>query len=162
MVTQWRPWRTILYFWGLGLSTQAFFTPTLDLGPMHTKYWLFWVGHTAIVGSAVYDMVVRGYRPTLRDLGFALLTTYTLNMSIFYFDVLLTDLVKEPISYWYIGPSKPDKPTVIDKLGRWPLRVLWVALIVITDFILLWAVWPILRRLLGRDPLATAAANACD
>jgi uncharacterized membrane protein YwaF len=119
---------------------------------MHTKYWLFWVGHTAIVGSAVYDMVVRGFRPTLRDLGFALLTTYTLSMSIFYFDVLLTDLVKEPISYWYIGQSKPDKPTVIDKLGRWPLRVLWVALIVITDFILLWAVWPILRRLLAGIP----------
>ena len=160
MVTQWHRWRTLLYFWGIGLSTQAFLTPTLDLGIMHTKFWLFWVGHTAIVGSAVYDVVVRGFRPRARDLGFAILFTSYGVLLVFYFNVLLTDLVKEPISYWYVGPSKPEKPTIIDELGPWPLRVLWLSGIVICDFILLWAVWPALRKLTGgRDPVATAAVG---
>ena len=155
MLTQWRPWRTILYFWGIGLSTQAFFTPTMAMGPMHTKFWLFWLGHTAIVGSAVYDVVVKGYRPRLRDLGFVLLTTYLLTMSVFFFNVLLSKLVQEPINYWYIGESKPDNPTVIDRLGPWPLSVLWLMCIVITDFVMLWAIWPVGARVLGRP--ATAA-----
>ncbi|NRA58733.1 MAG: TIGR02206 family membrane protein, partial [Phycisphaerales bacterium] len=40
--------RTILYFWGIGLSTQAFFTPTLEQGPGDLRFWLFWISHTQI------------------------------------------------------------------------------------------------------------------
>lgn len=155
MVTGWRPWRSLLYFWGIGLSTQAFFTPTLQFGVMHIKFWMFWVGHTMIVGSAVYDVVVGGYRPRFKDLMLVLAATYMLCMSIFYMDVLLTDLVGTPINYWYIGPSKPLNPTLIDRLGPWPLRVAMVIGIVVSEFVLLWAIWPIAARLTGRaDPLS--------
>src|SRR4029450_5624684 len=133
-VTQWRPWRTLLYFWGIGLSTQAFFTPTVQYGVGHIKFWMFWIGHTMIVGSAVYDVVVRGYRPRARDWWFAVATTYTLCMTVFYFDVLMSRAGGMPINYWYIGDTKPSNPTLIDDLGPWPLRVLFLSGIVVLDF----------------------------
>lgn len=161
MVTSWRPWRSILYFWGLGLSTQAFFTPTLQFGVLHIKFWMFWIGHTMIVGSAVYDVVVGGYRPRWRDLWFVLAATYALCLTMFYLDVLMTDLVGSPISYWYIGPSKPENPTVIDKLGPWPLRVATIIGIVVAEFVVLWAVWPLARLVTGRPDPLTLICPAC-
>jgi uncharacterized membrane protein YwaF len=127
----------------------------VQFGVLHLKFWMFWVGHTMIVGSAVYDVVVGGYRPRLKDLALVLAATYGLCMTVFYMDVLLTDVLRMPINYWYIGPSKPDTPSLIDQLGPWPLRVAVVIGIVVTDFVLLWAVWPIAARLTGRaDPLS--------
>ncbi len=51
-LTHWRPIRSMMYFWGIGLSTQAFITPTLLEGIGEQRYWLFWLNHLAIVGSA--------------------------------------------------------------------------------------------------------------
>lgn len=141
MLTQKRWLRTLLYFWGIGLSTQAFFTPVLRSGLAHTHYWLFWIGHTAIVGSAIYDVVVRRYRPTLPDLRFVLLVSVVYIAAILALDVALD------VNYAYVGKTKPLNPTLIDKLGPWPGRVGILALIVIADYVLLWAVWPISRRL---------------
>lgn len=162
MVTGWRHWRTLLYFWGIGLSTQAFLTPTVQYGVLHIKFWMFWVGHTMIVGSAVYDVVVAGYRPRLKDLAVAVGVTYVLCMTIFYLNVLMTELLQTPINYWYIGPGKPNNPTLMDQLGPWPQRVGVVIAIVLADFVLLWAIWPISRRLLGRDPIAAVCPSCGD
>jgi hypothetical integral membrane protein (TIGR02206 family) len=162
MITQWRPWRTLLYFWGIGLSTQAFFTPIVTTGLASAHFWMFWIGHTMIVGSAVYDVVVRGYRPRMWDLGMALGVTTLYATFIFGFDVVMTRLLNEPINYLYIGPSRPTNPTLVDKLGPWPWRALAIGAIGIADFIVIWAVWPLARRLTGgKDPLG-AAAGACD
>jgi hypothetical integral membrane protein (TIGR02206 family) len=143
MVTQWRPWRTLLYFWGIGLSTQAFFTPTLVYGPGHLKFWMFWVGHTMIVGSAVYDIVVLRYRPRLHDFKQVLVVSFLYCLGIFYFDVWLSAETGLDINYAYIGAGKPGNPTLIDYLGPWPRRVLFVMAIVIVDYTLLYAVWPL-------------------
>ena len=37
--TGWRPLRAILYFWGLGLSSQAFIQPDLAEGPADPSFW---------------------------------------------------------------------------------------------------------------------------
>jgi hypothetical integral membrane protein (TIGR02206 family) len=160
MVSGARVWRTLLYFWGIGLSTQAFFTPTVQYGIGHLKFWMFWIGHTMIVGSAVYDLVVRGYRPRLRDLGTALAITYSLCLTAFFFDVLMTRQLGYPINYWYIGETKPDAPTILDGLGPWPLRVAAVMGIVITEFVLLWAVWPVLGWLRAGGRVESGPAPA--
>ena len=57
----------ILYFWGLGLCTQALLTPALDEGPASHVFWYFWLSHGMIVGVAAYAIAVHGYRPTWRD-----------------------------------------------------------------------------------------------
>ncbi|MFG0258989.1 MAG: hypothetical protein ACF8LK_01445, partial [Phycisphaerales bacterium JB041] len=41
LLTQRRWLRSLLYFWGIGLSTQAFFTPVVDGGHGDIRFWLF-------------------------------------------------------------------------------------------------------------------------
>ncbi|MDX9910946.1 MAG: TIGR02206 family membrane protein [Phycisphaerales bacterium] len=149
LLTQRRWLRTMLYFWGIGLSTQAFLTPVLQEGPTYLKFWLFWVGHTQIVGSAVYDLVVLRYRPTRRDF----ITAFTI--SLVYILAALAFNIAMHTNYAYVGNSAPDRPTIIDALGRWPLRVLWLSMIVTVLFLVLWLIWPAARRAFGLPPGAT-------
>lgn len=141
MLTERRWARTLLYFWGIGLSTQAFLTPTLDEGPGRPQFWLFWIGHTQIVGSAVYDVLVRGYRPRPRDLALACAVTLAYAAVTFVIDIAFG------VNYGYVGQTSPDEPTIIDRLGPWPLRVVWMSLLVAAVYMALWAVWPLGERL---------------
>ncbi|MBL9001397.1 MAG: TIGR02206 family membrane protein [Phycisphaerae bacterium] len=123
--------RTALYYFGFGLCTQAFITPTLTEGPFHPRYWLFWITHAQIIGSALYDFIVRGYRPTWRDYG-------VVSIVFVAYGALVTPLnITFGWNYGYIGPSVPGKPTLIQSLGPWPLRMLWVWLIAQGAFALL-------------------------
>src|SRR5204863_3701251 len=62
-LTGWRPLRALLYFWGLGLNSQALLTPTVRLGPGHVEFWMFWVSHAMIIIAAMYDLIVNHFRP---------------------------------------------------------------------------------------------------
>ncbi len=140
-LTHWRPIRSIMYFWGIGLSTQAFITPTLLEGIGHPRYWIFWLGHLAIVGSTIYDVIVRRFRPTFGD--FLSTTIITI---IWYTAVGLLNTQLHS-NYGYSGNIIPTRPTIIDKLGPYPARVFIVAAIVIVLFAILWAIWPLSARL---------------
>lgn len=129
--------RPVLYFWAIGLSTQAFFTPVLTEGLAHPKFWFFWIGHTQIVGSAIYDVVVGGFRPRWRDF------LYGVAANAAYTAVVLPIDVVFGLNYGYIGPMTPERPTIIDKLGPWPGRVFLVALIVHGVMAVLWLAWPL-------------------
>lgn len=128
LLTQHPLFRAVLFFWGIGLSTQAFFTPVLVEGYGEWRYWLFWVGHTQIVGSAVYDLAVLRFRPGWKDFGLGLFFT------IGYAAFISAINIPNGWNYGYIGDGRPDQPTIIDRLGPWPLRVLWVGLIVAVLF----------------------------
>jgi hypothetical integral membrane protein (TIGR02206 family) len=139
-LTCWRPIRSIMYFWGIGLSSQAFITPTLLEGIGHPRYWIFWLGHLGIVGSAVCDLIVRGYRPMFRD--FVLTTVVT---TIWYAAVgILNGRIGS--NYGYNGDAHPARPTLIDALGPYPARVFILGGMVIALFAALWAVWPLSAR----------------
>ena len=117
LLTQLRWLRSLLYFWGIGLSTQAFFTPVVEGGYGHFTYWLFFVGHLHIVGSAVYDVVVLGYRPRLRDWGVVTLLSLAWIVPVTVFNVLMD------VNYGYTGNTAPGGTTLIDYLGPWPWRI---------------------------------------
>jgi hypothetical integral membrane protein (TIGR02206 family) len=134
-LTRWRWCVTLTYFWGLGLSSQAFITPTLTNGPGHMEFWLFWLVHLAIVGSAVYHVAVWKYRPGTRDLGLAI------GVSLVWLGAMLVVNAYLGSNYGYVANTRPDRPTVIDALGPWPFRVVLLAAIAIGIFILLWAIW---------------------
>jgi hypothetical integral membrane protein (TIGR02206 family) len=144
LLTQ-RPWpRALLYFWGIGLSTQAFFTPVLVEGPATIRYWLFWIGHTQIVGSAIYDIVVLRYRPTPRDF----LRATAANLM--YAAIVMPINLAWGVNYGYIGNRLPEQRTLLHALPPWPWRVLVLAVIVQTVMALIWVVWPIRRWVLAR------------
>ena len=117
LLTQRRWLRSLLYFWGIGLSTQAFFTPVVEGGYGQFSYWLFFVGHTHIVGSAVYDVVVLGYRPRLRDWGVVTVLSLAWIVPVTVFNVLMD------VNYGYTGNTAPGGTTLIDYLGPWPWRL---------------------------------------
>ncbi len=136
--------RALLYFWAIGLSTQGFITPVLRSGPATVHFWFFWVTHLQIVGSAIYDVAARGYRPTGRDY----LTVTLIN---FAYLALITPInLALGANYGYVGESTPDAPTLIDALGPWPMRLVWMVLIVQAGMLVMWLAWPAARALRTR------------
>ncbi len=117
LATQWRPLALILYFWGFGLCTQALATPALAEGPASHVFWYFWLSHGMIVGTAAYALVAHGYRPTWRDWRLACVAA-----AVYAAAVIPVDLVVGA-NYGFLGPGKPDLPTIVDFLGPWPARL---------------------------------------
>jgi hypothetical integral membrane protein (TIGR02206 family) len=102
----WRWSRALMFFWGLGLSME---------------FWLYWVGHLQIVGVAVYDLAVRRFVPTARDLLFAAAA-----------GVLFVALVMGVnhglgTNYSYLGAWDYGRASVVDRLGPYPERVFKMA-----------------------------------
>jgi hypothetical integral membrane protein (TIGR02206 family) len=140
LLSRHRVWRCVMYYWGIGLSTQAFLTPIITDGPDTFRFHLFFASHLTIIATGCYDLFVRGFRPGWTDLRTILLVTLAW-MAV----VLPLDIIRG-WNYGYVGNTKPLQPTLIDRLGPWPLRLLWMGLIVSGVFTLLTVVWRPWRR----------------
>ncbi len=108
--------RALLYFWGLGLSTQGLLTPLIAQGPAHTAFWMTFLNHGAILTMAVFDLAVRRFRPSWGDLRFSLLLTTVYALCMLTLDVSLG------WNYAYLGRATPEVRTIVDALGPWPAR----------------------------------------
>lgn len=135
--------RTVLYFWGLGLSSQAFLTPTVEVGPADPRFWLFWISHTQIVGGAIYDIIARRYRPNRRDFKTAIFASACWMLPLVLFNWATG------LNYGFLGQHLEGE-TVLNLLPPWPWRILAMAAIVFMLFTLMWLVWPIAAK---RRPL---------
>lgn len=144
LVTQKRWLRSLSYYWGVGLCTQAFFTPVITQGLGHVKFWLYWMNHIQIVGCAAYDLFVRGYRPGWADYRKVAFQTF-----------LYTIVLMVPFNWWlgtnyaYTGPSGTGPTTILDALGPWPRRLLLImplALLVLASITWPWVAWASWRR----------------
>jgi hypothetical integral membrane protein (TIGR02206 family) len=135
-----RPLHTLAWFWGLGLSSQAVFTPDLVGGPETLGFWAFWLYHLFVIGAGVYVVAVRGFRPRWPDLRLALLA------GIVYVVVVFTIDVTFDVNYGYLGRSNPGQPTILDLLGPWPLRVVYMMLLGALAMTLLWVPWLVAAR----------------
>jgi len=136
----------LLYFWGLGLSAQGLITPVLHDGPARAEFWFFWYGHGAIVGTAVYVVVVHGFRPTWRDWRGAVAAGLTYVAVVFSIDV------RFGLNYGFLGNELPDQPSVLDLFGPWPMRVVVMSVVTIAIFAALQAPWALARRAPTRGP----------
>jgi hypothetical integral membrane protein (TIGR02206 family) len=142
LVTGWRWARATLYFWTAALTLQAFIQPALTLGPASLVFWAFWTAHTIIAACAVYDIVVRGFRPGWGDLGRALVASAA------YVALVV------PVNFWlgsdygFIGNPAPDlqiRP-FIDALGPWPQRaIILAAVLVPLGFVVVLLPWVVVR-----------------
>lgn len=112
--------RAFVYFCGLGLCTQAVITPFLPDGPARFPFWFFWVTHGMIVGVPIYDIVARGYRPGWRDYRIACAAA-----AFYVIFVLPIDLVTG-WNYGFVGPSRPGVTSIVDLLGPWPQRLVFI------------------------------------
>lgn len=135
LLTRWRPLRVVLYFLGLGLSTQALITPDLSEGLHRLAFWLFWFLHGNLVIVAVYDLAVRGFRPRWRDYGLAVAVC-----AVYVIIVLPIDIVFHS-NYGFVGPTKPTQPSIVDLLGPWPQRIVPIALLACAAMALMMLPW---------------------
>lgn len=135
LVTGWRWLRPLVYFWGIALSTQALITPSLTEGPALYPFWFFWSTHALIIGVALYDVLARGYRPDWRDYGIACAGAAA------YVAVVLPLDLAFGWNYGFVGPSRPEVPTIVDALGPWPQRLGLIVAIVAAAMALLMLPW---------------------
>ncbi|MGE3107488.1 MAG: TIGR02206 family membrane protein [Phycisphaerales bacterium] len=135
-----RALRAITYFWGIALSTQGFIQPVLTKGAAYTEFWLFWANHTIVVGTAVYDVIARGFRPAWRDyfLAAAAILAYLVI-------ILPIDIVWH-LNYGYVGNTTPENRTIIDDLGPWPLRILPLSVIALGVMAAIQVPWVVAAR----------------
>jgi hypothetical integral membrane protein (TIGR02206 family) len=137
--------RATLYFWTFTLTLQAFIQPMLSNGPAHLEFWAFWIGHTIIMASAVYDVVVLRFRPDWSDVGRAVAASFAYVTLVMPIDLAIG------ANYGFIGNPPPDKslPPFIDAMGPWPRRAFIVMGLGIIGFVLALLPW----RLAGaREP----------
>ena len=150
LVTGWRFARATLYFWTAALTAQAFIQPALIDGPAFVLFWAFWTAHTVIAACAVYDVVVRGFRPRWRDLGIAVL------VSVVYLALILTIDLWLGADYGFVG--NPASGVIIAPfvaaLGPWPLRAIVLVALVPIGFALVLLPWVVARRLEARQRAA--------
>jgi hypothetical integral membrane protein (TIGR02206 family) len=124
--------------WGLGLSTQAFFTPTVNEAPDDLRYWLFWGGHlTAAAGCCVIAGGI-DFRPGWKDWARVVLAGVGVVLGLMWFNHLTGS------NYGYVGNDMPSRPTLIDRLGPWPARVVWLILIGAAAQALVVVLYPVL------------------
>jgi hypothetical integral membrane protein (TIGR02206 family) len=123
LATPRRAARALAYFWGLALCTQALITPNLTDGPATWPFWFFWTTHAMCVGVPVYDVAARGYRPRWGDWAVACAAAAG------YVAIVLPIDLATGWNYGFVGPSRPDLPTLVDFLGPWPARLASIAAI---------------------------------
>lgn len=148
MLTRGRGVRAILYYWGLGLSSQGLITPIVQVGPAHAGFWMAWINHGVIGAYAVYDLAVRRYRPGWRDCALAIVA------ALGYVALVLPINIAFGWNYGYVGDSRPGTPTIVDHLGPWPARVLWIMLLAAGTMVVMMLPWKIAGRY-GRDAHTT-------
>lgn len=151
LLTQNRTLRALTYFWGLGLSSQAFLTPVLEEGAGTFRFWLFWLGHTQIIGCALYDVAALGYRPRWRD--FVIVTI----AGVVYIGAMLAINLPFGLNYGYVGRTTPDAPTLVDVFGPWPWRIGVMWLIGEAGMAAMWLIWPLAGALSKSSDGTTSA-----
>lgn len=139
--------RSVMYFGGIGMTTQAFVTPTSDIGaPDNIKFWIFWLLHGAILATAIYTVAVNRFRPTFKDLVSATLfwLVYGLAMIGLNYATFAAGLNQGKGWYYgYLGPHLPEtvQDSILRFLGDWPLRPVLMMLLVLVIFVLLYLPW---------------------
>lgn len=141
LITRRRFFRVLLYFWGFGLTTQGFIQPIIEQGPDHIRFYLFWLNHSIVLAAAIYDVAVGGYKPQPVHLGATIFGTLVYAWLIFAFNQLVG------ANYLFIGPGKPGESTVIDVLGRYPQRVVFIFALAVAAMAIAYLPWPIARQI---------------
>jgi len=134
--------RATLYFWAFAFATMAFIQPTVTDGPAHVVFWAFWIAHMTILGCAMYDVAVLGFRPGWSDLARAAVVAVGWAALVLPLDLMLG------ANYGYIGnpPAGTRIPSLVTAFGPWPQRLVIMTALAAAVFLLLLAPWLALRR----------------
>lgn len=128
------PWAiATTYYWGLTLTLQAFFTPTLYVDFPSTRFIMFWGIHCFIVWSAIYLTWGLRLRPGWRGYGCAVAITLVWALAVFGVNAATGT------NYGFLN-RKPAGSSLLDVLGGWP----WYLGVEVCLALAVWALitWP--------------------
>ncbi len=135
VMTRHRTSQTLIYFWAFALCLWAFLTQSLYVGPDHPWFWIFWIYHSFILNSVIWVLVADRFRPSWSDYRIACLLTLA------YMGALVPLNYFTGWNYGFVGPSIPTQKNLLDFLGPYPIRLLWMVLIGLVLFALLVVPW---------------------
>ncbi len=132
LVTQDRRIFEVVYFWGLGGTTQALLTPDLEDGFPALSYLLFFLGHGATIVSIFYAMLVFRLRPYSGSLPRVMAITVGAAAVAFAVNLWLDT------NFMYLM-AKPVRPSLLDWFGPWPWYLLGLVIFGLLSFVLLYS-----------------------
>jgi hypothetical integral membrane protein (TIGR02206 family) len=132
LVTQSRRIFAVVYFWGLGGTTQALLTPDLQEGFPALSFLLFFLGHGAVIMSIGYAMIVFGLRPYLGSLPRVMAITAGAAAVAFVVNLWLGT------NFMYLM-AKPVRPSLLDWFGPWPWYLFGLIAASVLAFVLLYS-----------------------
>lgn len=136
----------LVYYWGLTATILAMSTPDLKLGFPHFYFLIFYLGHGAVVVSAVYLCWGVGLRPDWRLYRMTVVATIGYAIAIFAVNALLGT------NYFCIN-RKPSPGTMLDYFGPYPMHIFVSALIALSAWAALTWPWQLLAaRRHSRQP----------
>lgn len=130
----------VAYFWGLAGTAQALVTPDLVQGYPDPRFFMFFVGHGAIVGGILFGALGLRLRIEPRSILRATLWLYAYAVIIGTIDGLLG------VNYGYLC-GKPEVPSLLDLLGPWPVYIVILAVMAPILFSALYLPYLIAERL---------------
>jgi len=135
VATRHRTAQGVLYFWTFALSSWAYLTPSLYVGPAHAWFWIFWGYHLFILIALAWVLHVDRFRPDWTD------WRKSVAITLIYTALLASLNFLTGWNYGFLGPDVPSQPNLLDFLGPYPLRLLWMVLIGAGLFTLLMIPW---------------------
>lgn len=135
ILTRRRGAQSLMYFWAFGLATWAFITPSLTSGPASLWFWLFWLYHVFILIAITWILIADRFRPTWSDFRKSLAITLS------YMGLLAILDFFTGWNYGFVGRTTPSQANLLDFLGPYPIRLVWMALIGSAIFGLLMIPW---------------------
>jgi hypothetical integral membrane protein (TIGR02206 family) len=133
-----QPAAEIAYFWGLGGTMQAVFTPDLLQGFPSWEFIQFFWAHGSILLAIVYLIAVRGFRPRPHSILRMMLAANFYLVSVGSLDLVFG---------WNYGYLRypPYRPSLLDYMGPWPWYIASLELVALLTFWILSLPWKIRR-----------------
>jgi len=134
----------VVYFWGLGGTTQALLTPELMRGFPSPEYLLFFIGHGLVIVGVLYGGLVYRLRPYPMSIVRVAAITLTLAAVIVVLNLWLGT------NFLYLM-AKPARASLMDWLGPWPWYWLPLIGIGLLSFLILYLPFFIRDRLTSQQ-----------
>jgi hypothetical integral membrane protein (TIGR02206 family) len=125
----------LTFFWGLTLTIQGVFTPSLGQEFPDPRYFMYWGMHFLSIWAAGW-LVGAGCRPGWRDFRLAVVVTAAWAVTVMVFNGLTGT------NYGYLN-RKPAGTSILDLLPGWPVYV-------VIEVVLVLAVWALITWAFNR------------
>lgn len=155
LVTRSRRVFEIVYFWGLGGTTQALLTPDLQESFPAVSYLLFFLGHGGIIVALFFAMLVFRLRPHLDSIPRVIAVTAAVAAL-----ALAVNLAFDT-NFMFLM-AKPNQPSLLDLFGPWPWYLIGLVALSLLSFALLYLpflVWDSIKPKLSRQEDGPAKAE---